>query len=179
MSIIIGIDPGSHVTGYALIERGGNNLVLIEGGVIKISRHIDKHERLRYLYSEVSEILSNHNPEYAAIEDSFYYKNVKTSLYLGQVKGVLILALLNGGCKIFEFSPLEIKKAIVGYGQASKQQVEFMVKRLLKISEGINYSDYYDAIAAAICLSNTMFNGANNVAIKMNHKRVIRRNLIR
>ncbi len=161
---IIGIDPGSYVTGYALIEQEDNGIMLIEGGVVKVPKNIGKFDKLRYLYTKIEDIIKSKKPEYASIEDSFYYKNVKTSMYLGQIKGVLILALLNNNCKIYEFSPLEIKKAVVGYGQATKEQVEYMVRRLLNIEIEAKYSDFYDAIAAAICLSNMISINYNNIS---------------
>lgn len=165
---IIGIDPGSYVSGYALIKEEANSLLLEGGGIVKAPKKLDKYGRLLYLYKQVNEIIKKNKPEYAAIEDSFYHKNVKTSLYLGQVKGVLILAFVINRCKIYEFSPLEIKKAVVGYGQASKEQVEYMVKRLLNVNTQINYSDYYDAIAAAICLSNMLSKNSSKFLIRNN-----------
>lgn len=162
---IIGIDPGSYITGYALIKQEDDLLFLEGGGVVRAHKKLNKYDRLLFLYKQINEIIKNNTPEYAAIEDSFYYKNVKTSLYLGQVKGILILAFMNNKCKIYEFTPLEIKKAVVGYGQASKEQVEYMVKRLLKVNTQIVYSDYYDAIAAAICLSNMLNKNSSNLLI--------------
>ena len=150
---LIGIDPGSFVTGYGILEIEKDVPTLTEKGIIKVSSRIDKYKRVELIYEKISEILAQNQPDCAAIEDSFYYKNVKTALFLGQIKGIIILALQKNNCKIYEFSPLEIKRAVVGYGQATKEQVEFMVKRLLNMNtETLSY-DCSDAIAAALCLS--------------------------
>jgi crossover junction endodeoxyribonuclease RuvC len=150
---LIGIDPGSFVTGYGILEIEKDVPTLIEKGIIKVSHKTDKYKRVELIYQKVSEILAQNQPDCAAIEDSFYHKNVKTALYLGQIKGIIILALQKNNCKIYEFSPLEIKRAVVGYGQATKDQVEVMVKRLLNMNtETLSY-DCSDAIAAALCLS--------------------------
>src|SRR4030042_6188482 len=155
---LIGIDPGSYITGYAVIDEHNRTLNLCEGGLIKIPATIDKYHRLQILYEKIDEIVSENAPECAASEDTFYHKNVKTSLYLGQIRGAIILALLKNKCRIFEYSPLEIKQAVVGYGHASKDQVEFMVKRLLNIESKKISHDCSDAIATAICLSSRILN---------------------
>ena len=153
---LIGIDPGSHATGYGIIELENDNPRVVKKGVIKISSKIDRYERIAMLYHQIADILSEHKPECAAIEDSFYYKNAKTALILGQVKGIIILALQENNCKIYEFSPLEIKRAVVGYGLATKEQVQLMITRLFKIDFTALSYDCSDAIAAALCLSNSI-----------------------
>ncbi len=148
---IIGIDPGSVSLGYGIIKIA-EEPEIIDKGIIRIPKNYDRFKKIKILYDQISEILKSEKPEFASIEDSFYHKNVKTTFFLGQIKGAVILALQNIDCKIFEFSPLEIKKAVVGYGQSTKEQVNFMVRKLLHLEgEKLSY-DCTDALAAAICL---------------------------
>jgi crossover junction endodeoxyribonuclease RuvC len=153
---LIGIDPGSYSTGYGIIEIERDTIRLVEKGVIKISNTVDRYKRIAMLYEKITDVIAQSKPEFAAVEDSFYHKNAKTALLLGQIKGIIILALQKNNCKIYEFSPLEIKKAVVGYGQATKEQVEIMIKCLLKLNKDKIPHDCSDAIAAALCLSNSI-----------------------
>lgn len=159
---IIGIDPGSISLGYGILEFN-KEIEIVEKGIIKIPKNIDKFKRLKILYNKISEVLLKEKPEFAAIEDSFYHKNVKTILFLGQIKGAIILALENINCKIYEFSPLEVKKAVVGYGQATKEQVNFMIKKILNIKEEKLPYDCSDALAVAICFIHS-FNFKNKLS---------------
>jgi len=132
--IILGIDPGSIRTGYGILNTTNDILAVLDYGLIQISLLIEKY-----------------SPESAAVEDTFYAKNVKSALKLAQVKGVALLAAVQKGLKVTEYSPLDIKKAVAGYGLAEKNQIREMVQRILKIPLEGKAFDTSDALAIAIC----------------------------
>lgn len=150
----IGIDPGSRIMGYGVVEADGNRLVHIDNGAIFTNPDDPFPERLKQLYDGLSEIIEKYGPQVASIEDIFYSKNVKSAMKLGHARGVAMLAGANKGLEIFEYSATAIKSAVVGYGRAEKGQVQQMVKILLKLPE-IPQADAADALAAAICHINT------------------------
>jgi crossover junction endodeoxyribonuclease RuvC len=150
---ILGIDPGSHVTGYGIIEKKGNYLRHIAHGEIKSKKDSPLSAMLISIYQQLSEVISQTAPQAIALENIFYGKNVRSLIKQAQVRGVAIYSGADKGIPIFEYSPLEIKKAVVGYGRAEKRQVQVMVKAILKLPE-IPPADAADALATAICHAN-------------------------
>ena len=149
---VIGIDPGTALTGYGLIEElPDQSLQVIDFGVIR-TESTDKPEiRLRKIFSQLNEILSLYKPETGAVEKLFFQRNTRTAMSVGQARGVAILSLAEAGLSVSEYSPVEIKQAVVGYGKASKNQVQQMVKTLLNLQEIPKPDDAADALAVAIC----------------------------
>jgi crossover junction endodeoxyribonuclease RuvC len=150
---ILGIDPGSDSTGYGLIESDGSKHAALLFGAIKTQAGKPFPERLLRIHTGLSEILEREAVDVFAIEEVFYATNVQSALKLGHARGVALLAAAQHGIPVFEYSPLEIKSAIVGYGRAEKQQVQSMVKFLLSLPEIPTPDDAADALAVAICHS--------------------------
>mgnify|MGYP001176450667 CR=1 FL=1 len=150
----IGIDPGSRYTGYGIVESEGSRLRHIMNGVIRLPANVAFPERLRIIYERLTAVIEEAEPESMAVEDVFFAKNVKSALRLGQARGAAMLAGVNSGLPVFEYSALEIKQAVVGYGRAGKDQVTEMVQRLFKLQEPIN-PNAADALAVAICHLNS------------------------
>ncbi len=150
---ILGIDPGSDATGYGLIESDGSRHSSILFGAIRTSPRRAFHERLLQIYTQLMEILSREEIHAVAIEGVFYSANVQSALKLGHARGVALLVAAQQGLPVFEYSPLEIKSAIVGYGRAEKSQVQMMVRLLLSLPETPTPNDAADALAVAICHS--------------------------
>lgn len=148
--IVLGIDPGSKVTGYGLIEKKDNEMTCIHSGHIAPSGRIPFYDRIHFIFQATVEILERYRPQEMAIEDLFYAKNVKSSVKLGHARGAALIAAVHCGVKIFEYTPLEIKKSVVGYGRATKEQVRSMVQVILKLKDIPNL-DTSDALATAIC----------------------------
>ncbi len=150
---ILGIDPGSDITGYGLIESDGSSHSAILFGAIRTSPRRAFHERLLQIYTQLMEILSREEIHAVAVENVFYSANVQSALRLGHARGVALLVAAQKGLPVFEYSPLEIKSAIVGYGRAEKSQVQMMVRHLLGLPETPTPDDAADALAVAICHS--------------------------
>jgi len=148
--VILGIDPGIRMTGYGLIRGTGENFQILDFGRWRFPVGNPLFSTLKSIYEAVSDLIQNYNPDWMAVESIFYSKNVKTALSIGQARGVAILAGINAGLRISEYSPLEVKQAVVGRGGASKVQVQYMVKRLLGLKEPPS-EDAADALAIAIC----------------------------
>lgn len=155
----MGIDPGIAITGYGVIEDQGNCYKVLEYGVIRSSNQQETAERLQEIYQGVGRIVDLYTPAAMAIEELFFNKNVKTALSVGQARGVAILAGYQKGVTVYEYTPLQVKQAVVGYGRAEKQQVQFMVKTLLNLQEIPRPDDAADALAIAICHSNFCSSG--------------------
>lgn len=153
--IILGIDPGSRVTGYGLVTRLQRGLSYITHGEIRPPRQQVPSAALRIIFEAVMEIASRHRPDAMAIEDIFYGKNVKSMIRQGYARGVVLLAASLNDLPVFEYSPLEVKQAVVGYGRAEKHQVQRMVTMLLNLSESPP-RDASDALAVAICHAHSM-----------------------
>ena len=149
---VLGIDCGSEYTGYGVVEElTDGRLICHAAGAIKLKAGSPMAPRLQQIFAGLTAIIAEHSPEAAAIEDVFYAVNVKTALKLGQVRGVAMLAATSCGLEVFEYSPLSIKSAVVGYGRAEKQQVQQMVTRLLNLAAPPKSTDASDALAIAIC----------------------------
>jgi len=148
---ILGIDPGSESTGYGIIESDGSHHTSILFGAIKTRPRRPFHQRLLKIYTDLTDILAREKAQVMAIEEIFYAANVQSALRLGHARGVALLVAAQQGLEVFEYSPLEIKSAIVGYGRAEKSQVQGMVRFLLQLSEIPTPDDAADALAVAIC----------------------------
>lgn len=152
---ILGIDPGYAILGYGIIEVIGNRYIAVDYGSITTEANMIMPLRLKKIYRELSELITKHCPEEVAIEELFFNKNTKTALLVGQARGAAILACANQDVDIFEYTPLQIKQALVGYGRAEKKQIQLMVRHILNLKETPKPDDTADALAAAICHSNS------------------------
>ena len=148
---ILGIDPGYAILGYGIVEMKGNRFTSCDFGAVTTDAKTAMTDRLKHIYGTLMDIISEFEPEVAAIEELFFNTNSKTALLVGQARGVAILACANSGLEIYEYTPLQIKQALVGYGRAEKGQVQAMVKTLLNLGETPKPDDTADALAAAIC----------------------------
>lgn len=146
---IIGVDPGSRITGYGVIDTDGQNLQLVEAGCIRMPAD-SFPARLKFLFEGISEVCKQHKPVCAAVEEIFYARNVKSALQLGQARGAILLALVQFQCDIFEYSALAVKSAITGYGAAEKGQLRRMVEMLVKADFSNAKFDVTDALGLAI-----------------------------
>ena len=150
--IVIGIDPGTAITGYGLIrEQENGELEWIAHGVVTTPSDWDEPKRLLEIYQKLCEILSNYKPDCCAVEKLFFQKNVKTAISVGQGRGAALIAAARSELPVGEYTPLEVKQAVVGYGSADKRQVQQMVKVLLGLSDIPKPDDAADALAVAIC----------------------------
>ena len=148
---ILGVDCGTQRTGYGVIESDGRRHTLVVAGVIKTSAKQALSDRLLEIAKGLRQAIADHHPVAGAVEEVFYAQNVKSALKLCHVRGVALLAIAEAGIEAGEYSPLEIKQSVVGYGRAEKQQVQLMVKSLLGLTEIIGSEDASDACAVAIC----------------------------
>lgn len=150
--LVLGIDPGTAITGYGLVrEAADGSLVSIDHGVILTPAAMEMPERLRLLFEELNKILLLHKPESAAVEKLFFQRNVTTALSVGQARGVVLLCMAQQKLPVAEYTPLEVKQAVAGYGGADKNQVQQMVKALLGLKLVPKPDDAADALAVAIC----------------------------
>jgi crossover junction endodeoxyribonuclease RuvC len=150
--VILGIDPGTAVTGYGVVTRvNGGGVSLRECGVIRTSPNTPLMERIREIYDATAALIARHGPFVMSVEDVFQGKNVKSALKLGHARGAILLAAAHAQVKVAEYAPREIKKAVVGNGNASKDQVGFMVQQQLKLKEAPSPADAADGVAAALC----------------------------
>jgi crossover junction endodeoxyribonuclease RuvC len=148
--IILGIDPGSRITGYGIISKEGNRLVHVDNGAIFTQSAKDFPQRLQLIFSGLSEIIEQYQPEAVAVENVFLAKNAQSALKLGQARGAAIVAAVCVGLSVFEYTALQVKQAVVGSGRAEKQQVQHMIKVLLNLPE-VAQEDASDALAVAVC----------------------------
>ncbi|MCJ7702773.1 MAG: crossover junction endodeoxyribonuclease RuvC [Anaerolineales bacterium] len=150
--LVIGIDPGTAITGYGLVrEEKSGDLVAVDYGVIETPSSMPMPERLLQLYRQLKEISLLHCPDSAAVEKLFFQKNVRTAISVGQGRGVAILALAEAQMEVAEYTPLEVKQAVTGYGGADKNQMQQMVRILLDLEDIPRPDDAADALAVAIC----------------------------
>ncbi len=156
---ILGIDPGSRITGYGIIEKQGNRLLHIDNGAIFTRSDDDLGARLKIIYDGLSRVILDYAPQAVAVEQIFVSKNALSALKLGHARGAALLAGVNAGLPVFEYSAQQVKSAVVGYGRASKTQVQQMVRTLVSLPE-IAQEDASDALAVAICHAHSA--GLNN-----------------
>ena len=166
--LVLGIDPGSIVTGYGLVEKKNDQMTCIHAGTIRSSKGIPFYERIYNIFRSMVEIMNHHGPQEMAIEDVFFAKNVKSSLKLGHARGAVLIAAVQCGVKIFEYTPLEIKQSVVGYGRATKEQVRSMVQMILNLKTQPEL-DTSDALATAICHLNWI-RYENQGSSQLNHR---------
>jgi crossover junction endodeoxyribonuclease RuvC len=159
--LCLGIDPGTAVTGYGVVRSATPGaLALVECGVIRTRPRDDLAARLTEIFDGVRELIGRHAPRMVAVETAFYQKNVRTTLTLGHARGVILLAAQQATIPIHEYAPADIKKAIVGNGAASKEQVQFMLMQLLRLRSAPQPSDAADGVAAAVtCLMRAHLHG--------------------
>jgi crossover junction endodeoxyribonuclease RuvC len=148
---ILGIDPGYAILGYGIIDMKGNHFSVCSYGAVTTEASMAMPDRLKHLYHQITNIIQEYEPDVVSIEELFFNTNSKTALLVGQARGVVILACANAGLEIREYTPLQIKQGLVGYGRAEKKQIQVMVKTILKLSEVPKPDDTADALAAAIC----------------------------
>ena len=148
---ILGIDPGYAILGYGIIEMRGNRFKVIDYGAVTTEAGMEMPDRLKVLYNSLMELIGRFEPEVASVEELFFNTNAKTAILVGQARGVALLSCSNSGLEIAEYTPLQIKQALVGNGRAEKKQVQFMVKTILNLKEAPKPDDTADALAAAIC----------------------------
>ncbi len=151
---ILGIDPGTNITGYGIIDVEGNRLRHVDNGIIKTRSSDPLPLRLKAIYDGLSKVLTAFTPDNVSVEQVFLAKNPRAALTLGHARGTAVIAAVNLGIEVHEYSALQVKSAVVGYGHAAKQQVQHMVKALLNLPE-IAQEDAADALAVAICHANS------------------------
>lgn len=149
--IILGIDPGYAIVGIGVIEYKGNKFRTLEYNAITTSAHTLTSQRLKMIYDEINMFLDKYKPDAVAIEELFFNNNAKTAIAVAQARGVLVVSCANKGVPIYEYTPLQIKQAVTGYGRADKNQIQQMVKMLLNLNAIPKPDDAADALAVAIC----------------------------
>ncbi len=148
---ILGIDPGYGITGFGLIEAERNQYALLRCGAITTPAGMDFSARLEIIYNDMQQLLEVAKPQAVAIEELFFGHNVTTGIGVAQSRGVILLAIRQAGVPVFEYKPMQVKQAVVGYGNATKRQVMDMTKRILKLSQVPKPDDAADAVAIALC----------------------------
>jgi crossover junction endodeoxyribonuclease RuvC len=149
--LVLGIDPGTAITGYGLVREDDKGLALVDYGVITTPAGQPLPTRLQAIYQGLVGVVQQHGPDTAAVEELFFSRNVRTALAVGQARGVALLALADSALPIYEYKPLEVKQAVAGYGRADKQQVQEMVRMLLHLDHVPRPDDAADAVAVAVC----------------------------
>ena len=154
--IVLGVDPGTAITGFGIIEeKEDQTLKVLDSGAIRTSSSLADWDRLQILYQKIREIILLHQPDCGAVEKLFFQQNVSTAISVGQARGVILLAMAQNGLQVGEYTPLEVKQAVVGYGRAEKRQVQRMVTTLLALEITPSPDDVADALAVAICHLNS------------------------
>jgi crossover junction endodeoxyribonuclease RuvC len=150
---ILGIDPGTAIVGFGIIDRNGMKNVLVDAGVIRTPANTPDHERLKTIYDDLKGIVEEYEPDIMVVEQLFFAKNVTTAMTVSQARGVILLVGEQNGLKIYEYTPLQIKQALTGYGRAEKKQIQEMVRVQLNLKETPQPDDAADALAAALTFS--------------------------
>ncbi len=148
---ILGIDPGVAITGYAVIEEVGGEFKCLVSGCIRTAADLLPERRLQAIHNQIVDLIRDHNPQALAVEKIFFSKNVRTAFQVGEARGVIMLIAANSGMDLFQYTPLQVKQAVAGYGKAEKQQVQKMVQMLLKLKQQPAVDDEADAMAVALC----------------------------
>ncbi|MCL6472630.1 MAG: crossover junction endodeoxyribonuclease RuvC [Firmicutes bacterium] len=149
--VILSVDPGTATTGYGVVEYLGNRFKLKDFGVITTESKIATEFRLQQIYEHLRNLMVRHRPDCFAVEQLFFNSNTRTAIAVGQARGVCLLAAADGKLPVYEYTPLQVKQSVVGYGRASKSQVQQMVKAILNLDEIPKPDDAADALAIAIC----------------------------
>lgn len=161
--VILGVDPGVATTGYGVVQHDGDCLRPVAYGVISTPASLSLPHRLQQLYRELVQLVDFYHPTEASVEELFFARNARTALTVGHARGVILLALQDTGIALYEYTPLQIKQAITGYGRADKEQVQEMVCLLLGLPEIPRPDDAADALAAAVCHAHS-FSAARRLA---------------
>lgn len=160
---ILGIDPGLAIVGYGVVDKEGNSYKTIYYDAITTQAHTPIENRIKIIYDEMNIIIEKYKPEVISIEELFFNNNAKTALAVGQARGVVLLSAVEHNIPIYEYTPLQVKQALTGYGRASKMQIQQMMKSMLGLSEIPKPDDVADALAIAICHGNSVrFNSILN-----------------
>lgn len=149
--IVMGVDPGTAITGYGVLEYCNDRFKVLDYGAVKTESKYPLSSRLKVLFNQLNNILIKFSPDQFAIEELFFNKNTRTALAVGHARGVAMLAAAMSGLEVYEYTPLQVKQAVVGEGKAGKEQVQFMVRALLSLRETPRPDDVADALAVAIC----------------------------
>lgn len=149
--IILGVDPGTAITGYGIIKVLGNRFEVVDYSSIQTSSKEPLENRLKIIYNEMNYLIKTYQPDEIAIEELFFNKNTRTALAVGHARGVILLSSAMANIAISEYTPLQVKQSVVGYGRAEKSQVQYMVKTLLNLPKIPKPDDVADALAIAIC----------------------------
>ncbi len=153
---ILGIDPGTSLLGYGIIDASKTSSTVVSFGSFRTASKLENRERVLDVYNFFSKLIIKYSPDVLAIEKLFFFKNAKTVMQVSEMRGVLLLLAVQSNLKIREFTPLEVKQAISGYGRAGKDQIGAMVKVILNLNEVPKPDDVSDALAIAICAANTV-----------------------
>ena len=163
---IIGIDPGYAIVGFGILEYSGTNFQVVEYGAITTASDMDFNERLKVIYEDLTCVLTKYKPQCMSIEKLFFNTNQKTGIDVAQARGVIMLAGTLHNIPIFEYTPLQVKQSVVGYGKAEKKQVMEMTRRILNLEKVPKPDDTADALAIAICHGHTAHSSTNLSRIK-------------
>ncbi len=161
--IVLGIDPGTARLGYGFLRKDGARLTHMAHGCLETPKEMPQPERLAFLHDALNALVAEHQPDHVGVEKLFFQKNVKTAMTVSEARGVILLAMQGGGMAISEFTPMQIKVAVTGYGGADKRQVQEMVKRLLTLKEIPKPDDAADALAIAYCAAVSMVDARRRV----------------
>lgn len=153
---ILGIDPGLAISGYGVLDYKGNKFEILDYGAVLTESTERLPDRLKKLYDGYMTIMEKYRPEAVSIEELFYNKNVKTAIAVAEARGVHLLAAVNSGIPLYEYTPLQIKQGLVGYGRAEKRQMQEMIKIILKLDEIPKPDDVADGLAAAVCHAHSL-----------------------
>lgn len=151
MSLTVGIDPGSRITGYGVLERRGREILYVDSGIIRCRDGEERPRRLRRIKEALDDVIRRYRPASLAVEEIFMSKNPKSTLALGEVRGVILLAAEEAGVPVYQYTPREVKSSVVGKGAAHKRQVAAMIVRLLDFDKEPETEDETDALAVAFC----------------------------
>ena len=160
--LVLGIDPGTAITGFGLIETDGWRSVAVKYGCIRTEAKSPMPERLGIIYQSLAEIFRSYRPDMFAIEKLFFAGNANSAMQVGEARGVAILAAYHAGLEVHEYTPLQVKQAVAGYGKADKNQVQQMIKALLHLQEIPRPNDAADALAVALCHAHTITPGSRH-----------------
>lgn len=153
---ILGIDPGIAIVGFGVVDKNGNRYSTVDYGAITTPAHTPLENRLKTIYDEMTLLFANFRPDAMSVEELFFNSNAKTAIAVGQARGVIILSAVENGVPIYEYTPLQVKQALTGYGRASKMQIQQMMRTMLGLSEIPKPDDVADALAIAVCHGNSV-----------------------
>lgn len=156
--LVLGIDPGTAICGYGLVDMQGNHLKAVAYGAVITSPKSKPEDRLLKIYRELDDLIKEYKPEIMGVEQLFFNRNITTAIPVGQARGVVLLAAAANGIEVVERTPLQVKQAVVGYGKATKEQVIYMVEKLLNLPKKPYPDDVADALAVAICTTHCINN---------------------